>query len=86
VRLEEESRKSEPRRQGADLRIVGVRSQIPRPDFVVQRGPEEVPQERPDLQRRRPPRDDQAQGDREIFEFSGSERVVSGRTLFFVRV
>jgi hypothetical protein len=35
----------------------GVRSQIPRPDVVVHRGPEEVPEERPGLQRRRPPRD-----------------------------
>jgi hypothetical protein len=30
----------------------GVRSLIPRPDFIVHRGPEEVPEERPDLQRR----------------------------------
>jgi hypothetical protein len=30
----------------------GMRSRIPRPDFVVHRGPEQ----RPDLQRRRPPR------------------------------
>jgi hypothetical protein len=54
----------QPRRRGANLRDprrkvrgepnAGVRSQIPRPDFVVHRGPEE----RPDLQRRRPPRDD----------------------------
>jgi hypothetical protein len=64
VRLEGESRKSKPRRRGADLRIPdgrfaktkrGVRSQIPRPDFVVHRGLEE----RPGLQRRRPSRDDQ---------------------------
>jgi hypothetical protein len=45
----------------------GVRSQIPRPDFVVHRGPEEVPEERPGLQRRRPPRDNQGQGDRNFF-------------------
>jgi hypothetical protein len=44
-----------------------VRSQIPRPDFVVHRGPEEVPEERTDLQRRRPPRDDQGQCDRVNF-------------------
>jgi hypothetical protein len=41
----------------------GVRSRIPRPDFVIHRGPEE----RPDLQRPRPPRDDQGQGDRVDF-------------------
>ncbi|KAJ3632256.1 hypothetical protein MTP99_009272 [Tenebrio molitor] len=34
---------------------------------VVHRGPEEVPEERPGLQRRRPARDDQGQGDRNFF-------------------
>ncbi|KAJ3623165.1 hypothetical protein MTP99_019410 [Tenebrio molitor] len=79
MRLEEESRKSKPIGRGADLRLAprrnvrgepntGVRSQIPRPDFVVHRGPEEVPEKRPDLRRRRPPRDEQGQS------------VVSGRT------
>jgi hypothetical protein len=59
VRQEEESR---ARPRGADIRIPdGVRSQIPRPDF--HRGPEE----RPGLQRHRPPRDDQGQGDRVNF-------------------
>jgi hypothetical protein len=70
VRLEEESRSPNP---DAEERVCGqkvrkepnarVRSQIPRPDFVVHRGPEE----RPDLRRRRPPRDDQGQGDRQNF-------------------
>jgi hypothetical protein len=59
-----------------------VRSQIPRPDFVVHRGPEEVPEEPAGLQRRRTLRDDQDHGDRKKFKFSGSERVVSGRTFF----
>jgi hypothetical protein len=45
----------------------GVRSQIPRPDFIVHRGPEEVSEERQGLQRRRPPRADQGQGDRKKF-------------------
>jgi hypothetical protein len=74
VRLEEESRKSKPRRRGADPRRkvreesnARVRNQIPRPDFVVHRGPEEVPEERPGLQRLRPPRDDQGQGDKKKF-------------------
>jgi hypothetical protein len=79
MRLEEESK---PIGRGADLRLprrnvrgepnTGVRSQIPRPDFVVHRGPEEVPEKRPDLRRRRPPRDEQGQS------------VVSGRTFFFL--
>jgi hypothetical protein len=69
VRLEEESRKSKPRFTDPRRKVrgepnAGVRSQIPRPDFVVHRGPEEVPEERSGLQRRRPPRDDQGQGDR----------------------
>jgi hypothetical protein len=72
VRLEGESRKFKPRSRGADLypwrKVRGepnawVRSQILRPDFVVHRGPEE----RPGLQRRRPPRNDQGQGDRKHF-------------------
>ncbi|KAH0815780.1 hypothetical protein GEV33_007011 [Tenebrio molitor] len=68
VRLEEESRKSkqtprsgftDPRRKVRGEPNAGVRSQIPRPDFVVHRGPEEVPEEHPGLHRRRPSRDDQ---------------------------
>jgi hypothetical protein len=58
---------ADPRRKVREEPNAGVRSQIPRPDFVVHRGPEEVPEERPGLQRRRPPRDDQGQGDRKIF-------------------
>jgi hypothetical protein len=90
VRLEEESRESKPRRRGADLRMPGrkirgelnaeVRSQIPRPDFVVHRGPEE----RPGLQRRRPPRDDQGQGDRVKFYFSTAS--FQAKRFFFVPV
>jgi hypothetical protein len=48
---------TDPRRKVRGEPNAGVRSQIPRPDFVVHRGPKEVPEERPDLQRRRPPRD-----------------------------
>jgi hypothetical protein len=48
-----------PRRKVRGEPNAGVRRQIPRPDFVVQRGPEEVPKKRPGLQRRRPLRDDQ---------------------------
>jgi hypothetical protein len=58
---------ADPRRKVREEPNAGVRSQIPRPDFVVHRGPEEVPEERPGLQRRRSPRDDQGQGDRKIF-------------------
>jgi hypothetical protein len=58
---------ADPRRKVREEPNTGVRSQIPRPDFVVHRGPEEVPEERPGLQRRRPPRDDQDQGDRKNF-------------------
>jgi hypothetical protein len=58
---------ADPRRKVREEPNAGVRSQIPRPDFVVHRGPEEVPEERPGLQRRRPPRDDQGQGDRKNF-------------------
>jgi hypothetical protein len=86
VRLEEESRKAKPRRRGADPRRkvrgepnAGVRSQIPRLDFVVHRGPEEVPEERPGLQRRRPPRDDQGQGVKKKF-FSFHEDSASFQT------
>jgi hypothetical protein len=89
----QEVRTQTPRSGLTDLRrkvrgepSAGVRSQIPRPAFVVHRGPEEVPEERRGLQSRRLPRDDQGQGDRVDFQFSGSERVVSGRTFFFVRV
>jgi hypothetical protein len=60
---------TDPRRKVRGEPNAGVRSQIPRPDFVVHRGPEEVPEERPDLQRRRPPRDDQGQSDRVDFSF-----------------
>jgi hypothetical protein len=48
---------TDPRRKVRGEPNAGVRSQIPRPDFVVHRGPEE----RLGLQRRRPPRDDQDQ-------------------------
>jgi hypothetical protein len=58
---------ADPRRMVREELNAGVRSQIPRPDFVVHRGPEEVPEESPGLQRRRPPRDDQGQGDRKNF-------------------
>jgi hypothetical protein len=58
---------ADPRRMVREELNAGVRSQIPRPDFVVHRGPEEVPEESPGLQRRRPPRDDQGQGDRKKF-------------------
>jgi hypothetical protein len=47
---------TDPRRKVRGEPNAGVRSQIPRPDFVVRREPEEVP-----IQRRRPPRDDQGQ-------------------------
>jgi hypothetical protein len=57
----------DPRRKVREEPNAEVRSQIPRLDFVVHRGPEEVPEESPGLQRRRPPRDDQGQGDRKIF-------------------
>jgi hypothetical protein len=60
---------ADPRRKVRKEPNTGVRSQIPRPDFVVYRGPEEVPEENPGLQRRRPPRDDQGQGDRNFFSF-----------------
>jgi hypothetical protein len=53
----------DPRRKVREEPNAGVRSQIPRPDIVVHRGPEE----RPHLQRRRPPRDNQGQGDRVNF-------------------
>ncbi|KAH0814568.1 hypothetical protein GEV33_008223 [Tenebrio molitor] len=43
---------SDPRRKVRGEPKAGVRSQIPRPDIVVLRGPEEVPEERLDLQRR----------------------------------
>jgi hypothetical protein len=42
---------TDPRRKVRGDPNAGVRSQIPRPEFVVHRGPEEVPQDRPDLQR-----------------------------------
>jgi hypothetical protein len=35
--------------EGSERTDRRVRSQIPRPDFVVHRGPEVVPEERPDL-------------------------------------
>jgi hypothetical protein len=54
---------ADPRRKVREEPNAGVRSQIRRPDFVVHRGPEESP----GLQRRRPPRDDQGQGDRKNF-------------------
>jgi hypothetical protein len=57
----------DPRRKVREEPNAEVRSQITRLDFVVHRGPEEVPEESPGLQRRRPPRDDQGQGDRKIF-------------------
>jgi hypothetical protein len=76
VRLEEASRKSKPRRRGADLRIPDGR-------FVKKQTPEcgvkfhvwissstvgpRSPRESPGLQRRRPPRDDQGQGERKNF-------------------
>jgi hypothetical protein len=44
-----------PRRKVREEPNAGVRSQIPRPDFVVCREPEEVPEESPGLQRRRRP-------------------------------
>jgi hypothetical protein len=58
------SRFTDPRRKVREVPNAGVRSQIPRPDFVVHHEPEEVPEESPGLQRRRPSRDDQGQGDR----------------------
>jgi hypothetical protein len=73
---------TDPRQKVREKPNPGVRSQIPRPDFVVHR----VPEERPGLQRRRPLRNDQGQGDRFFVLFSRSQRVVSGRTFFFVRV
>jgi hypothetical protein len=60
---------TDPRRKVREEPNAGVRSQIPRLDFVVYRGPKEVPKERPGLQRRRPPRDDQGQSERKIFLF-----------------
>jgi hypothetical protein len=58
---------TDPRWKVREEPNAGVRSQIPRPDVVVHRGPEEVPEESPGLQRRRPSRDDQGQGDRKNF-------------------
>jgi hypothetical protein len=49
---------TDPRRKVREEPNAGVRSQIPRPDFVVHHGPEESP----GLQRRRPSCDDQGQG------------------------
>ncbi|KAH0812042.1 hypothetical protein GEV33_010749 [Tenebrio molitor] len=71
---------TDPRRKVRGDQNAGVRCQIPRPDFVVHRGPEEVTEERPDLQRRRPPRDDQGQGDRIVSGNRGlGRRPPSGR-------
>jgi hypothetical protein len=77
VRLEEEVQEvrtqtprggfTDPRRKVRGEPNAGVRSKIPRPDFVVHRGPKEVTEERPGLQRRRPPRANQGQGDRVDF-------------------
>jgi hypothetical protein len=72
---------TDPRRKVRGEPDAGERSQIPRPDFVVHRGPEE----RPDLQRRRPPRDDQGQGDREIFSFREASASFQAER-FFLRV
>jgi hypothetical protein len=76
VRLEEESRKAKPRRRGADLRIPteGSRRTERRsaesnstPGYRRPPWARGVPEERPGLQRRRPPRDDQGQGDSKKF-------------------
>jgi hypothetical protein len=73
---------ADPRRKVREEPNAGVRSQIPRPDFVAYRGPEE----RPGLQRRRPPRDDQGQGDRKkILVFAKPARRFR-QNVFFVRV
>jgi hypothetical protein len=67
---------ADPRRKVREAPNAGVRSQIPRPDFVVYRGPEEVPEESPGLQRRGPPRDDQGQGHRLLIPDRTLERDV----------
>jgi hypothetical protein len=89
VRLEEvqtqtpRSGFADPRRKVREEPNAGVRSQIPRPDFVVYRGPEE----NPGLQRRRPPRDDQGQGDRKIFlSFREASASFQAERFFFVRI
>jgi hypothetical protein len=74
---------ADPRRKVLEEPNAGVRSQIPRPDFVVHRGPEEVPEERPGLQRRRPPRDDQDQKNFLVFAKPGRR---FRKNVFFVRV
>jgi hypothetical protein len=58
---------TDPRRKVRGEPSTGVWSQIPRPDFVVHRGPEEVPEERRGLRSCRLSRDDQGQGDRVDF-------------------
>jgi hypothetical protein len=89
VRLEEESRKSKPRRRGADLRITDgrfVKNQTPECGIKYHAwissstvGQRKSPR---NVQRRRQPRDDQGQGDRKKKLFSRSQRVVSGKTFF----
>jgi hypothetical protein len=75
---------TDPRRKVRGEPNAGVRSQIPRPDFVVHRGPEEVPEKRPDLQRRRPPRDDQGHGDKSRFLVFGKRARRFRQNVFFV--
>jgi hypothetical protein len=77
---------ADPRRKVREEPNAEVRSQIPRPDFVVYRGPEEVPEESPGLQRRRPPRDDQGQGDEKFLVFAKPARRFRQNVFFFVRV
>jgi hypothetical protein len=72
---------TDPRRKVRGEPNAGVRSQIPRPDFVVHRGPEE----RPDLQSRRPPRDDQGQGDRKKIVFAKPARRFRQNFFFLFR-
>jgi hypothetical protein len=72
MRLEEESRKSKPRRRGADLRIPEEVREEPKPECGVKfharfRRPSWArgsPRGTSRSQRRRPPRDDRGQGDR----------------------
>jgi hypothetical protein len=73
---------ADPRRKVRGEPNSGVRSQVPRPDFVDHRGPEEVPEERSVLQRRRPPRDDESHGGKEKFFVFRKRAPRSGRTFF----
>jgi hypothetical protein len=73
---------ADPRRKVRGEPNSGVRSQVPRPDFVDHRGPEEVPEERSVLQKRRPPRDDESHGGKEKFFVFRKRAPRSGRTFF----